>query len=73
MEQGYAEVKWILVIAIIACFAIGVCGFAAVVAGLGYATALLIIGLLERAGIRDSGGGAMAAAEAQAESPEGMS
>src|SRR5262249_22983710 len=58
----------IVVAGLIACFATGVCEFAAIVAGLGYATALLIIGLLKGAGIRDSGGGTTAASEAQAES-----
>src|SRR5439155_18569326 len=55
----------VVVAGIIACFATGVCEFAAIVAGLSYATALLIIGLLKRAGIRDSGGGPIAASEAQ--------
>jgi hypothetical protein len=62
----------IVVAGIIACFATGVCEFAAVVGGLGYATALLILGLLRSAGIRDSGGGTTAVAEAQAEPPEEM-
>jgi hypothetical protein len=44
--------------AIIACFATGVCEFAAVVGGLGYAAAALITFLLTRAGIRDSGSSA---------------
>jgi hypothetical protein len=48
-------VGFFVVVAIIACFATGVCEVAAVIGGLGYAAALLIMGLLETAGIRDSG------------------
>ena len=60
----------IVVAGIIACFATGVCEFAAVVAGLGYATALLIISLLKKAGIKDSGSEGMAAVESQSEASE---
>ena len=41
--------------AIVACFATGVCEFAAVVAGLGALTAAAVIGILKAAGIKDSG------------------
>lgn len=65
-------VGFFVVVAIIACFATGVCEFAAVVAGLSYAAALLIIALLEGAGIRDSGGETTAAVETQSGSSEEM-
>jgi len=55
----------VVVAGIIACFATGVCEVAAVVGGLGYATALLIMGLFRSAGIRDSG------AETAANEPQG--
>ena len=48
----------VVVAGIIACFATGVCEFAAVVGGLSYATAMMILGLLRSAGIRDSGAAA---------------
>jgi hypothetical protein len=41
--------------AIVACFATGVCEFAALVTLLGAATAALVIGILKAAGIGDSG------------------
>jgi hypothetical protein len=59
----------VVVAGIIACFATGVCELAAIVAGLGYATALLIMGLLRGAGIRDSGTGT-AANEPDSSSPD---
>jgi hypothetical protein len=50
--------------AIIACFATGVCEFAAVLGGLGYATAALIMLLLRQAGVRDEpAGGPIASSE----------
>ena len=42
-------------VAVVACFATGVCEFGMLVAGLGYATAMLVIAALKAAGIRDSG------------------
>jgi hypothetical protein len=54
---------WVLLggaatVALIACFATGVCEIGAIIGGLSYATALLITYLLKRAGIRDSGSSA---------------
>lgn len=68
----WAVVGAVVAVAIIACFASGVCTFGAVVAGLSYGTALLIMVLLRQAGIKDSGSGPTAALEAQTESSEGM-
>lgn len=52
---------WVLsaaaIAAIGACFATGVCEFGLVVAGLGSAAAAAVIGILNAAGVRDSGGG----------------
>ena len=65
-----AVIGILVVFAIVACFATGICEFGAVVAGLSYATALLVLNLLRRAGIRDSGGTAALPAEGPTESSE---
>jgi hypothetical protein len=70
LREAHPEIPtwvWLLgiaiVLAIILCIASGACVFAAVVGGLGYATALLAIGLLKSAGVVDSGGEATAATD----------
>jgi len=80
LKEAHSEIPgWVwpllgvvAMILIIACFATGICEFAAVAGALGFAAALLIIGLLKRAGIKDSGSGPTAEAESQPESPDGV-
>jgi hypothetical protein len=59
-----------VVIAIVACFATGVCEFGAVVAGVSYATA--IISLLKNAGIKNSESETTSISEEQTEASEGI-